>query len=123
MKLAITAQDTDLNAPIETRFGRARYLLIVDSESGSLRVHDKAENADGLQGAGIQSAQAAVKLGAQALLTGHVGPKALETLQAAGIAVCVGATGTVAETIEAFHAGKLDVVAESPTTEHAASSK
>ena len=118
MNLAITAQDTDLNAPIEARFGRARYFLIVDSETGCFTVHDNAENANGLQGAGIQSAQAAVKLGAQTLLTGHVGPKALEVLLAAGIAVYAGATGTVAQTIEDFRAGRLNEIAKPQAVEN-----
>jgi predicted Fe-Mo cluster-binding NifX family protein len=85
MNVAISAQGTDWNAPVETHFGRARYLLIVDSETGRITVHDNIKNLNELQGAGIRSAQTLVNLGAQVLLTGSIGPKALETLRAAGV--------------------------------------
>ena len=90
----MSAQGTDWNAPVEAHFGRARYLLIVDSENGRITVHDNIKNLNEMQGAGIRSAQTLVNLGAQVLLTGSIGPKALETLRAAGLIVYVGVTGS-----------------------------
>lgn len=107
MKLAITAQGTELESAVDPRFGRARHFLLVDSESGQFTVHDNVQNLNAQQGAGIQSAQAIARLGAQALLTGNVGPKAFATLQAANIPVYTGANGTVAQAVEAFRAGQL----------------
>jgi predicted Fe-Mo cluster-binding NifX family protein len=109
MNVAITAQGTGLDSPVEPRFGRARYLLLVELETGRFRVHDNAQNADAPQGAGVQSAQALANLGTQVLLTGIVGPKALATLQAAGISVYVGVTGTVTQALAAFRAGQLQL--------------
>ena len=40
-------------------------------------------------------------------MTGHVGPKAFATLQAAGVAVYGGAVGSVAQAIEMFRRGGL----------------
>lgn len=107
MNVAISAQGTDWNAPVETHFGRARYLLIVGSETGRIAVHDNIKNLNEVQGAGIRSAQTLVNLGAQVLLTGSIGPKAMETLRAARVVVHIGATGTVAQAIEAFQADQL----------------
>jgi predicted Fe-Mo cluster-binding NifX family protein len=42
-----------------------------------------------------------------ALITGHVGPKAFSALQAGHVAIYTGASGTVAEAIEQYKAGKL----------------
>jgi predicted Fe-Mo cluster-binding NifX family protein len=118
MNVAITAQGTELDAPVESRFGRAPYFLLVDTETGRFTVHDNVQNVNAPQGAGIQAAQAIAKLGAQALLTGNVGPKAFATLQAAGIPVYVGVTGTVAQAVEAFGAGRLQLVAEATVAGH-----
>ena len=120
MNVAITAQGTELDAPVESRFGRAPYFLLVDTETGHFTVHDNVQNVNAPQGAGIQAAQAIAKLGAQALLTGNVGPKAFATLQAAGIPVYVGVTGTVAQAVEAFLAGQLQLAAQANVAGHVA---
>ena len=74
MNVAISAQGTDWNAAVETHFGRARYLLVVGSETGRIAVHDNIKNLNEVQGAGIRNAQTRVNLGAQVLLTGSIGP-------------------------------------------------
>jgi predicted Fe-Mo cluster-binding NifX family protein len=107
MNVAVTAQGTELDSPVEPRLGRARYFLLADLETGRFRVHDNSQNAEAASGAGVQTAQSLVNLGAEAVLTGIAGPKALATLQAAGISVHVGAEGTVAQALEAFRAGRL----------------
>ena len=71
-----------------------------------------------LQGAGIQAAQAVAQLGAVAVLTGHVGPKAFATLQAGQIAVYPGAAGTVRQTLEEFRAGRLQLAAKANVEGH-----
>jgi predicted Fe-Mo cluster-binding NifX family protein len=57
-----------------------------------------------------------VELGAAAVLTGHVGPKAFAALQAAGVKVYAGASGTVREAVERYKAGQLAETRE-PTVE------
>ena len=46
-------------------------------------------------------------LDVEGVITGHVGPKAFAALQAGGVKVYTGASGTVAEAVEQFKAGKL----------------
>jgi len=107
MKLVITSQGTDLASAVDPRFGRAKHFVLVDTETGKSSVHDNSQNLNAPQGAGIQAAQAVARLGAEAVLTGHVGPKAFTTLQAANIAIYTGASGTVKEAIEQFKSGQL----------------
>ena len=107
MKIAVTSSGTALDALVDPRFGRAAKFIVVDTESGTLAVHDNTQNLNTAQGAGIQAAQTVSSLGAEAVITGHCGPKAFRTLRAAGIQVVVGAEGTVAEVLEAFKTGKL----------------
>jgi len=107
MKIVVTSQGTNLDSPVDPRFGRAKHFLLVDPQTMQTTAHDNTQNLNAPQGAGIQSAQAVYNLGAGAVITGNVGPKAFTTLHAAGIAVYLGASGTVREAIEQFQAGRL----------------
>lgn len=107
MKVVITSQGTTLESPVDPRFGRARYFLLVDTETQQVTVHDNVQNLNAPQGAGIQAAQTVARLGAQAVLTGNVGPKAFTTLQAAGIEIFPGASGTGQEALVQYQAGHL----------------
>ena len=107
MRIAVTAQGQERSAPVDPRFGRAKFFVIVDTETGESSAADNTQNLNAAQGAGIQAGRNVVELGVKAVITGHVGPKAFTTLQAGGVAVYTGATGTVADAIEQFKAGKL----------------
>ena len=107
MKIAITASGKTLDAPVDQRFGRAPVFILYDTKTRSSEAIDNSQNLNAAQGAGIQAAETISRLGAECLLTGHCGPKAFRTLSAAGVRVYNGASGTVAEAIAAFEAGKL----------------
>jgi len=107
MKIAVTAQGSDLEAEVDSRFGRSRYFIVTDTETQEVSVVDNQVNLNAAQGAGIQAGKKVVELGVQAVITGHVGPNAFATLQAGGIDIYNGATGTVANAIEQFNTGKL----------------
>ena len=118
MKVAVTSQGTDLEAGVDPRFGRCRYFVLVDTETGDFRAVDNAQNLNAPSGAGIQAAQNVVNLGAEAVLTGHCGPKAFGALSAAGVKVYVGVEGTVREAVKALQAGELQVSAGADVEGH-----
>ena len=107
MKVAITSQGVGAESEIDPRFGRAKFFIVVDTETNEMSVATNDQNLNAAQGAGIQAGKTVVGLGAEAVITGHVGPKAFATLHAGGIAIHSGATGTVAEALEQFKAGTL----------------
>ena len=116
MKIAVTASQPDLSSEVDPRFGRAPYILVVDSETMDYQVIDNRENASSLKGAGIQAASSVGNKGAQVLITGHCGPNAFRALKAAGIKVVNGASGTVKQAIKEYLEGKLKV-SEEPDVE------
>lgn len=107
MKVVVTSQGPEMSSPVDPRFGRAQYFLVVDTGSGRFTPHDNAQNLNAPQGAGIQAGRAVVELGVEAVITGNVGPKAFAALEAGGVAVYPGASGTVSEAVEQFKAGQL----------------
>lgn len=107
MKIALTTSGNDLNAPLDSRFGRAPKFLIYDLETETFEIIDNEQNLNAAQGAGIQSAQNIARFGAKALVTGHCGPKAFRVLKAAGIKIYNTSAATVKEALELYIAGKL----------------
>ena len=116
MKIAITSTGPNLEAEMDQRFGRAQLFLIVDTETGRFTAVDNTQNLEAPQGAGIQAAGTVVDQDVEVLITGHCGPNAFKTLQAAGVKVIVGARGTNAEVVEQFKKGQLSD-ASSPDVE------
>jgi predicted Fe-Mo cluster-binding NifX family protein len=118
MKAAVTSQGVELTSEVDPRFGRAQYFIIVDTESGQFSAHDNATNVNAAQGAGIQAARTVVELGAEAVITGYVGPKAFNALQAGGVKVYPNASGSVAEVVEQFKAGQLQLADKATVEGH-----
>ncbi len=110
MKIAIPAAGNDVNGSLDPRFGRARYFLVADTETGAVEAHDNTQNLNAAQGAGIQAAQNVVNLGVAAVISGNVGPKAFQVLNAAGVKVYLCERATVSEAIRRFKAGELKEV-------------
>jgi len=106
MKICVSATSNSLDSPIDPRFGRCPYLVIVDSENMQFEaVPNMASDATG--GAGIQAAQTIASKGAKVLITGDVGPNAFQALSAASIKIVTGASGTIREVVEKYKRGEL----------------
>ena len=107
MKIAVTSKGVDLDSEVDPRFGRAAYILVVDSETLSFEALDNKENVNAFKGAGIQAAKMVSEKGADVLLTGYCGPNAFKAMNAAKVGVANDASGTVREAVAAYVAGKL----------------
>ncbi|MBN1504695.1 MAG: NifB/NifX family molybdenum-iron cluster-binding protein [Candidatus Eisenbacteria bacterium] len=107
MKIVFTTSGDNLSAPLDTRFGRAPKFLVYDLDGGTFEVLDNRQNLNAAQGAGVQSAEIVARTGAQALVSGHCGPKAFRVLSAAGVKIFTSEAATVAEALEHYRAGKL----------------
>ena len=116
MKIAITAKGDTLDSDVDPRFGRAAYILVVDTETLAFEVIDNAVNQNAFKGAGIQAATSVCDKDAEILLTGFCGPNAFETLAEANIKVANDQTGTVMETVNRFKEGNV-VYSEQANTE------
>lgn len=107
MKIVLTASAAELDAAIDQRFGRAAYLMVVETDTNDWQAFaNPGLNASG--GAGVKVAQYIANLGVQAAVSGEFGPNAFEALEAAGIAMylysdCL----TTQQALERFKRGEL----------------
>jgi predicted Fe-Mo cluster-binding NifX family protein len=118
MMIAITSQGKELTSPVDSRFGRAKYFIVLDTETGKFTAHDNAVNLQLAQGAGIQAGQVVVNLGVDAVITGNVGPKAFNVLKAGNIQIFIGANGTVQQAVDDYKQCKLKAVDQATVEGH-----
>ncbi len=109
MKIAVSSQGKEKSSPVDPRFGRAAWFVILDSSTGDVvDVLDNRAAQEAAHGAGINAATVVAESGAQAVLTGRMGPKAFAVLDAAGVKVISSMSGTVEEAFAKFRAGSLE---------------
>ncbi|HOA61047.1 MAG: NifB/NifX family molybdenum-iron cluster-binding protein [Verrucomicrobia bacterium] len=118
MKIAISTQGPQPNSALEPRFGRARYFRIVDTETGQQTVVDNENAAGAVQGAGPRAVQMLARLGVQAVLTGHVGPKAWTALESSKIQAYAVDGGSIEQSVRALLAGQLRAMSCAETEGH-----
>ena len=106
MKIAVTSQGTTLDDQVDPRFGRCAHFLIVETDTMEFEPIENS-NAGVGGGAGIQSAQLMSDRDVKVVLTGNCGPNAFRTLNASGIEVVVGVSGSARKAAEKFKAGAL----------------
>lgn len=117
MKIAITSMGAKLEDKVDPRFGRCHYFILFDTETKKFEAMENT-GAQGMGGVGIQSGQIMADKGVEIVLTGSCGPNAFQTLQAAGIKVVTGVSGTVQEAIDKYKSGELKVISQANAAAH-----
>ena len=114
--IAVSSQGPDLDSPLETRFGRAAGFIVVDPGTMEFRFLDNTIGREFATGAGIQAAEAVSRSGANVVITGSPGPKAMKALNAAGISVVQNPGGqTVRQVVDRFRKEEMTSLNESST--------
>jgi predicted Fe-Mo cluster-binding NifX family protein len=116
MKICVSSTGKDMNSTMDQRFGRAAYFIIIDSESMDFEVMDNSA-AVSSGGAGIMSSQNIVNKNVEIVITGNVGPNAMNVLKSANIRIMKGLSASVKENIEKFKNGKLNKI-DNPVQQH-----
>ncbi|MCA1961814.1 MAG: NifB/NifX family molybdenum-iron cluster-binding protein [Desulfomonile sp.] len=116
MRIAVTSTGKDIDSPVDPRFGRARYILILDEKGTVSEVVDNTANVNALKGAGIQAGKLLADRKVDVLVTGHCGPNAFTVLEAAGIKVAVQQSGTVRQAVAKIMSGEAEF-ADKPNVE------
>ncbi len=117
MKIAITSMGAKLEDKVDPRFGRCHYFILFDTDTNKFEAMENT-GAQGMGGVGIQSGQIMADKGVEIVLTGSCGPNAFQTLQAAGIKVVTGVSGTVQEAIDKYKSGELKAISQANAAAH-----
>ena len=110
MFVVVTSTGETLDSDVDPRFGRARTFILYDTETGTHKVIDNSAGVNAAHGAGTRAAEEVSRAGAEYVITGRCGPKAERALQAAGVKIVLGATGTVVDAIASFQSGAIQSV-------------
>ena len=111
MKIAISAEGPTLQDIVDPRFGRAAGFVIYDTETKAFEYIDNGAAQAAAQGAGLMAVETVVEAGVKVVLSGYIGPKALEALQAVGLGTVQDMDNrTVGDVIDEFEAGRLTVL-------------
>ena len=114
MRICITSLGPNLDSPIDPRFGRAQFFLLLN-EKGDLEKTLSNPGGQAMRGAGIAAAQEIASQGVNVLITGNIGPNAFGVLASSGIKIFLGSPGISAkEAFSMWQGNKLSQV-QAPT--------
>ena len=117
MKIALPVAAKNLEAGINSSYGRAPYYYIYSSqEKRGIFLDNPA--AGGAGGVGVKAAQILVDAGAKKLITPRLGDNAAKVLIEAGIKLFLAQGRDIMENIESLEAGELDRLSEIHSGRH-----
>jgi predicted Fe-Mo cluster-binding NifX family protein len=106
MLICISSTGDSLGSTLDPRFGRAAYFVFYDTEAMEHEIIENSAAVSG-SGAGITSSQGIVDKGVGAVITGNMGPNAMNVLKAAEVKIYYGENISVKENIEKFQKNLL----------------
>jgi predicted Fe-Mo cluster-binding NifX family protein len=117
MKIAVSSAGTDLNAQVDPRFGRCRYFVVIDPDTMEFEALENSSASSG-SGAGVATGQLIAGKGVEVVLTGNCGPNAFNVLEAAGINVITGVSGSVHDAVAGYKSGKYRAASQANVAPH-----
>ena len=112
MKVAVSSMGKGLASQVSPVFGRCPWFVIVETDGKKITGHKDVKNASAMQAgsAGIMAAQQAGNDGAEAVISGAVGPRAFAVFSQLGITAYQSIAGTVEGNVKALLEGKLQPI-------------
>ena len=108
MKIAVSLKEGNFDGEVSDVFGRSPYFVIVEIENGKIKETEIIENKNigQMSGAGISTARLVAEKDISAIITGNIGPRALDVLKQFNIAIYY-SQGIVKDVLRQFVEGKL----------------
>jgi|WetSurMetagenome_2_1015567.scaffolds.fasta_scaffold77275_2 predicted Fe-Mo cluster-binding NifX family protein len=101
MKIIVTSTGERFDDMLDEEFGHCAFFILYDTDTETFKaIPNEGHTAE--MGAGIYAAELAVKLGAEVVITGWIGPHGQKKLLANNVRIVMDEEGTVREAIERF---------------------
>jgi predicted Fe-Mo cluster-binding NifX family protein len=101
MKIAISADGSDLQSNVGQRLGTSPYLIIFNLENGEFEVIPNA-GVSGQRGAGPSILMLALRKGVKAVITGYCNPAIKKQFMKSDIDIITGISGVVEEVVDRY---------------------
>lgn len=109
MKIAFSSNGKDENSMLDDRFGRCEYFLIYDTDKKEFNcISNDGNSASG--GAGIAASNQIVNEKVDAIVSGRLGPNALEIISKAKIKVYTCGEMDIKTALEKFENSELEEI-------------
>lgn len=111
MKIAISSTGKNIESNVSDVFGRCPYFVIAEIKDSKIISTEAIENtdADQMSGVGVLTAKLMAEKNIQSIITGSVGPRALDVLKQFNIEIYSG-EGIIKDVLQEFIDGKLKKV-------------
>jgi len=111
MKIAISSTDKNIESNVSDVFGRCPYFIIAEIKDNKIEKTEtiKNENINQASSAGISTAQLMAEKDVNVVITGNVGPRALDVLKQFKIEI-YSREGIIKDVLQEFIDGKLKKV-------------
>ena len=98
----------NIDGDVSDVFGRSPYFIIIEIEDGEIKDKEILENRsiDQMSGAGVTTAQLIVEKNVKAVITGNVGPRALDVLRQFNVDIYY-ANGLIKKVLQEYRDGKI----------------
>ena len=119
MKIAVCAKENNSDTTIDSRFGRAAFFAVYDSNTKEINFIPNTQNMQAAQGAGIQAAQTVVDSDATVLLANNIGPKAMKVFKLESVQVYKVSSDTkLMDAITQYTEGKAELLEDANAESH-----
>ncbi|MEL7566719.1 MAG: NifB/NifX family molybdenum-iron cluster-binding protein [Dehalobacterium sp.] len=109
MKICVSSGGQEQNAGVDSRFGRCFNFVIYDTTTNQYTFFAN-RGINSPHGAGVAAAQQIIDEKVDAVITGNMGPNAMELIKAAGIEIYSISGGTVEGAVDLFLKGRLEKI-------------
>ena len=111
IKVVVTSRGKDLNSEVDKVFGRCKYFIFAEVKDGKVGNFEAIKNkfANQMGGAGISAAQFVVEKNVKAVITGTIGPRALDVLKQFNVEIYKG-DSKLKEALKKFTENKLEKI-------------
>ncbi|MCK4336277.1 MAG: NifB/NifX family molybdenum-iron cluster-binding protein [Candidatus Aenigmarchaeota archaeon] len=107
-RIVITSEGKDLEDRVSMHFGRCPYFIVVETEGKEMKSHKPVENPYFENHVPFAVPEFISKLNPDVLITGGIGPRALQVFDSMNIKVIHGFSGKNQEAIENYLKGDIE---------------